>query len=257
MKLLHLSDPHIDGKGESFRAAVQRLSGLMQAGSLRPDAAVITGDLSARGDRDSYDCFQHLCSGLGLPVLVCAGNHDDPDHVSSLRGSLISGLQYQAGPMPLDYVVELGDCTLAMLDTRSSSRAEEGRLDRATVDWLDEIVLPRGRELVIALHQPPFSLVDGIAPLGNGDTLLALFGRHQNLRLALCGHIHRCTSHFSHGTPVVTINSTSHQIAFDPGTGDRPYAITSDPPMAGLVDVGAFVSVQFVPLRTPSTDALF
>jgi 3',5'-cyclic AMP phosphodiesterase CpdA len=74
VQLLHLSDPHFGGL-----AALEQIEGLEQMlPDLRPDAVVVTGDLSQRARHGEFQRARALVQAAArtAPVLVITGNHD-------------------------------------------------------------------------------------------------------------------------------------------------------------------------------------
>jgi len=74
VQLLHLSDLHFGGL-----AALDRIEGLEQMlPDLRPDAVVVTGDLSQRARHGEFQRARALVQAAArtAPVLVIPGNHD-------------------------------------------------------------------------------------------------------------------------------------------------------------------------------------
>lgn len=73
VRLFHVSDLHF---GTEDRAALAWFAGLVAAE--RPDAVVMTGDLTAAARRREFAAAQDWLVGLGVPVTVELGNHDMP-----------------------------------------------------------------------------------------------------------------------------------------------------------------------------------
>jgi 3',5'-cyclic AMP phosphodiesterase CpdA len=75
--LAHLSDPHITTgplgalPAAGLFAALGRVLGL----DPRPQAVVITGDLTDHGEPDEYRALAEILHGYPLPVYLVAGNH--------------------------------------------------------------------------------------------------------------------------------------------------------------------------------------
>ena len=84
LRIAHLSDFHL-GSGFSYSVARQAVE---LANSLRPDIAVVTGDLVARAGNESR-CAK-LLSGLRAPrgVYVIFGSHDVAAGADALRSAL-------------------------------------------------------------------------------------------------------------------------------------------------------------------------
>lgn len=73
MRLFHVSDVHF---GREDAAAVAWFDALVA--SERPDAVIMTGDLTMRARRREFDAGARWLQGLQVPVTVEVGNHDLP-----------------------------------------------------------------------------------------------------------------------------------------------------------------------------------
>ncbi|WP_277970954.1 metallophosphoesterase family protein [Sphingomonas echinoides] len=73
IRLFHVSDVHF---GREDTAAVAWFDALVHAE--RPDAVVMTGDLTMRARRREFDAGLHWLQRLPVPVTVEVGNHDLP-----------------------------------------------------------------------------------------------------------------------------------------------------------------------------------
>jgi len=72
-RLFHVSDVHF---GREDRAAIAWFDGLVHAE--KPDAVIMTGDLTMRARRHEFAAGLAWLQGLGVPVTVGVGNHDLP-----------------------------------------------------------------------------------------------------------------------------------------------------------------------------------
>ncbi len=71
--LLHLSDLHFGTENVACMQAVQQL-----CASMRPEAVVVSGDLTQRARYAQFYACKHFLDSLNLPYLVVPGNHDIP-----------------------------------------------------------------------------------------------------------------------------------------------------------------------------------
>ena len=72
-RLFHVSDVHF---GAEDKAAVAWFADTVRAE--RPDAVIMTGDLTMRARRHEFEAAARWLEGLGVPVTVEPGNHDLP-----------------------------------------------------------------------------------------------------------------------------------------------------------------------------------
>lgn len=235
--LLQLSDLHIREPGRLaygridtapyLRQAVDSIARLPQ----RPDALVITGDLTDFGRAAEYDHLRALLAPLApLPIYLMPGNHDDRDQ---LRASFPDHAHYLGHGGFVQYSVPVGGLQLVALDT-VVPHASEGGLCAERLDWLAaELERQRHRPVVIAMHHPPFRTLighmDEIGLLEGADALEAIVARHPNVERVVCGHLHRSIQVRFGGSIAATVPSPAHQVCLDLAP-DAASAWTLEPP---------------------------
>jgi len=190
--LAHLSDPHLAtgpltaGPAEGLQAALGRLLGL----PTRPDAVVITGDLTDRGDPEGYDQLAQLLADVPIPVYLATGNHDTRETFLSA----FSGTAHLAGQDRSHYVAELPGALLVVLDSLLDGSGA-GRLGSEQLAWLDDQLSRRpDTPTLLALHHPPIAVgipfLDGMRLL-DADALAEVVIAHRQVVRVVCGHVHR------------------------------------------------------------------
>lgn len=219
--LLQLSDTHIREPGRLAYGRIDTAPYLRQAvasiGRLaqRPDAVVITGDLTDFGRAAEYDHLRALLEPLALPVYLMPGNHDDrqqlrasfPDHPYLGREGFVQ------------YSVPIGGLQLITLDT-VVPQASEGSLCAERLAWLaEQLERHRQQPVVVAMHHPPFQTLighmDEIGLLSGAAELEALLARYPNVQRVICGHLHRSIQVGFAGTLALTVPSPAHQVCLD------------------------------------------
>jgi 3',5'-cyclic AMP phosphodiesterase CpdA len=228
--LVQLTDLHIREPGRLaygridtapyLRTAVQSVLRLRQ----RPQAVVITGDLSDFGRAAEYDHLAELLQPLDMPVYLLPGNHDDRDQ---MRRSFPTHDWLGAEGEFIQYAVQVGDLCLLTLDTCEPGKPH-GTLDAARLAWLDrELQAHRHQPVVIAMHHPPFETLighmDDIGLLQGAAELEAIVARYPNVERVICGHLHRAIDVRFAGTIACTTPAPGHQVALDlaPGAESR------------------------------------
>jgi 3',5'-cyclic-AMP phosphodiesterase len=228
--LLQISDTHLgaDWKedvdpDESLLRAVEAILDLPQ----RPDALVISGDLTQNGTPEEYERVRQLVAPLELPPHVLPGNHD-------LRGPMreVFGLPGE-GEEPISYVADLGPLRLVCLDSIIPG-GEAGALDEGRIEWLEAALgeEPK-RPTVLAMHHPPLATAMptfdaiGLAPEWRA-ALGEVLARHPQVLRVIAGHVHRPIVAELAGRAVVSVPSTYLQsvLKFDPA----PIGMSADPP---------------------------
>jgi 3',5'-cyclic AMP phosphodiesterase CpdA len=254
--LVQLSDLHIKKPGSVAYGHVDTAAFLRQAvesvGRLpqRPDAVVVTGDLTDFGRDDEYAHLRDLLAPLKSPVYLLPGNHDDraglrrafPDH-----GYLDIDSGGDGGAGFIQYVVTIGGLRLVAVDTVVAGQAH-GEVCDARLAWLDAcLAQDADTPTVVALHHPPFATgighMDRIG-LRRSDDLAAVIARHRQVVRVIAGHLHRSIQAGWAGTLAMTAPSTAHQVCLDLADDATPgYAM--EPPgflVHHLPDAGPLVS---------------
>jgi 3',5'-cyclic-AMP phosphodiesterase len=215
--LLQISDTHLGATWDEavdpedcLRGVVAAILELPQ----RPDALLVSGDLTTHGGPADYARVRELLEPLGLKPQVIPGNHD-------LRGPLREAFGLPgAGDEHTSHTVDLGPLRLLCVDSIIPG-ADGGALDEGRIEWI-EAALSEDRETptVIALHHPP--LLTGIpgfeeislAPESRtalGETV----ARHPQVARIVAGHVHRPMVAELAGRAVLTAPSTYMQSALD------------------------------------------
>lgn len=223
MILLHLSDLHVRPSGvpayrvvESSHLAERALRAA-RAFVPRPDAIVISGDLTDCGLPSEYDELRHMLRRHlgGVPVYLIPGNHDRREN---FRAALAEFPGVTAHPEFVQYVVDDLPVRLVMLDSVVAG-AGHGELCPRRLEWLDaRLSEAPDRPTFLVLHHPPMlcglPVYDAIN-LHTTAELGALLARHQQVERILCGHHHRSMTGRL-GTAIVSAApSAAHQGAFE------------------------------------------
>jgi 3',5'-cyclic-AMP phosphodiesterase len=235
MLLCQISDLHIKTPGAlsyrvvdtaaSLRNCVAHILGLRQ----RPDAVVVTGDLTDFGRPDEYAHLRELLAPLAMPVYLMPGNHDDR---AALREAFPEHAYLRQTEPFIQYAVDAAPLRLLALDTTNPGESG-GALDGARLAWLEaRLDEARDRPVVILMHHPPFPTGIGhMDEIGLADPgrLAAIVGRHANVERVLCGHLHRPIQVRFAGTIASTCPSPAHQVLLDLAE-DAQNAFTLEPP---------------------------
>jgi 3',5'-cyclic-AMP phosphodiesterase len=211
--LVQLSDLHVGGN-EGGKDPVPRLEAVIDAvRSLpnRPDAVLVSGDLTDDGAAENYRVACELLNRLDLPLHVLPGNHDD-------RGRIREAFELPgAGEEPVSYSVEVGALRLVLLDSNVPGQ-DPGRYDAERMAWLDEELSSEPeRPTILAVHHTP--LATGIPEwdainleASDRKALGEVVARHPQLRTIVGGHLHRVAASALAGCPVLSAPSTYLQV---------------------------------------------
>jgi 3',5'-cyclic AMP phosphodiesterase CpdA len=227
--LLQISDPHIGANwndsdpDESLLRAVEAILSLPD----RPDALLVSGDLTDNGAPAEYQRVRELLAPLELQPHVLPGNHD-------LRAPLREAFGLPGdGEEPVSYAVDLGPLRLVCLDSIIPG-AEAGSLDGGRVEWLDATLAEDGgKPTVVALHHPPMRTeLPTFERIGLAEdsraALAEVLARHPQVVRIVAGHVHRPIVAELAGRAVVTAPSIYMQVALDFASPDL--SMRAEPP---------------------------
>jgi Icc protein len=230
--LVQLSDLHIGGK-ENGMDPIPRLEAVIEAVRAlpnRPDAILVSGDLTDDGAEAGYRLAREMLARLEAPLIVIPGNHDDRGR---LRGAFdLPG----AGEEPINYSTQVGDLRLVAFDSIVPGQ-DPGDFPPEQLRWLDEeLAAEPEAPTLLALHHPP--LATGIAEWDEinllapqRDALAQIVARHPQLRGVTGGHLHRVAASALAGRPVLAAPSTYWQVSPDFEEEDK-YRVVDSPGFA-------------------------
>lgn len=208
-RFLHLSDLHLSPANAPRKAELlARIGASVARMPVRPEFAILSGDLTDRGDVESYRLLQDLLADFPLPVHLALGNHDSRRGFDAVFG---------AGDGPYHHATPAGALHLITLDTSVPGRVN-GALDAGQLAWLEaELGAHPDRPKLIVLHHPPrldpmalpWSTLDAASTASLGAVL---DGRP--IAGLLSGHVHMNRMTLWQGAPLVV--STGLHSTIDP-----------------------------------------
>jgi len=207
--VVQLSDPHIgaDWNGEDPVSGLRQVVDAVLALPNRPDAVLVSGDLSEHGSAHEYARVSEAVAAIGAPVHVIAGNHDDR---ATLRAAF--ALPGEAAG-PIQWAADLGPLRLVGLDTTIPGR-DGGALGAESLRWLDaELGRAPDQPTLLAMHHPP--VATGVAPwdaIGlppvDRAALARVLDDHAQVRRVVSGHLHQTLTAGIAGRTVLVVPST-------------------------------------------------
>lgn len=203
----------------------------------QPDLLVLSGDLTDRGDTDSYDRLSTIIKSLPFPVSMCLGNHD-------LRGNFCKTFpEVVVNDGYVQYEQETDDLRILYLDTLEEGR-HGGAYCATRAAWLSrELAAKPDRPTLIVMHHPPVDVGLEWMATDAREPWVERFSNaiagHKQIIGIICGHVHRSISVVWHGTSVVVCASSAPQTSLDlsPIDADHPDSramIIADPPAYAL-----------------------
>ncbi len=205
----------------------------------QPDLLLATGDLTDKGDVESYRRLSSAFQQCAFPVWSCMGNHDDRDNfVRAFRETPMADGFVQ-------YVIDEPHWPIRMiiLDTLEPGR-HGGAFCGTRAAWLKaRLAEETEKRTLIVLHHPPIDT--GIAWMtANPEAawvrrLREAMAGADNVIGMIAGHIHRAILTGWSGVPLAVAPSTAPQVALnlteiDPLVPDNRPMIVADPPAYAL-----------------------
>ncbi|SEN27216.1 3',5'-cyclic AMP phosphodiesterase CpdA [Sphingomonas gellani] len=190
-RLFHVSDVHFGAEDLEALAWFERL-----VAKERPDAVIMTGDLTMRATSDEFQRGGDWLRGLGVPVTLEVGNHDIPYYWDPFRRLISPYTRYAAVERMIEQPLDLPGITVVPLKTTARAQWRwnwsKGRVSPSSLRRALQLIkeAPAGDTILVAAHHP---LIEGgtrgTARTRHGDsalTALAEAGAHA----VLSGHVH-------------------------------------------------------------------
>lgn len=189
-RLFHVSDVHF---GREDKAAVAWFDALVAAE--RPDAVVMTGDLTMRARRREFDAGLAWLRSLDRPVTVEVGNHDLP-YFNPLARIFTPYRRVREIERMIEQPLELPGVAIVPLKTTARAQFRlnwaSGHVSRDALDQALALVeaVPKGKLVFVACHHPliePHKRLSKQTHRG-ADALAALM--RAGADAVLTGHVH-------------------------------------------------------------------
>jgi Icc protein len=228
--LAQLTDFHVRAAEDGDQGA-DRLAMVVEAVLAldpRPEAVVVTGDLTENGVPAEYERVGELLGPLPMPVHMLPGNHDD----GAVMNAHFPGAGSEADPW--SYSTRLGPLRLVACDTTVPGQ-DGGSLDARRLAWLaNELERERDVPTLLAMHHPPISIgvraLDEIGlPEDDRAALALLLEEHPQVARVVTGHVHTAAVGRVGGCEVFTCPSTFRPAELNLGE-ERPIELGEGPP---------------------------
>ncbi|MEL6477061.1 MAG: phosphodiesterase [Pseudomonadota bacterium] len=213
----------------------------------KPDAVIVTGDLTDIGTAEEYALLRSALDGLEAPCFVLPGNHDRREE---LRAAFHDHA-YLPETGPLQWVVEAFPLRLIGLDSVVPGKGH-GEIGAESLAWLDARLTEDPRPTLVAVHHPPFPTgilgMDKIMCL-NGAEMAAVIAKHSHVERVIAGHHHRPVQIRWARTIGQICPSVAHQVVLDFSDRARPQWVTEPPafllhrfaPETGVISHTAYI----------------
>jgi Icc protein len=219
--IAHMTDLHLRPRGLAcYRVSdtnmfAERAIRSLLALNPRPDALVVTGDLTDRSDPREYAVGRELLSRLDMPVYLLPGNHDSTEGMRREMSDFPGISENKTGK--IFYAADIGGVQLIALDTFLPGKPE-GEVGAEQLAWLDSKLRESQKPTLIALHHPP--ALSGITHMDNmglidADALAEVIAPCHHVERLICGHLHRPIIASFAGKVMTLAPSTGHQVVLD------------------------------------------
>lgn len=181
----------------------------------RPVAIIASGDLVDRGELEEYLELKRLMSESEIPIYYAMGNHDAREPFLEVFSG--AGAQTDENGF-VQYAADFGDMRMVVCDTLGGPN--HGEFDDSRAAWLARTLDEApDRPTAVILHHPPIlSGIQWMDPEPDSPWILklreVLNGREQ-VKVLMCGHIHRAFNGVFAGHTLSAAPATSIQLTLD------------------------------------------
>ena len=207
----------------------------------RPVAIIASGDLVDRGEVEEYAELKRLMAGSQIPIYYAMGNHDARAPFLEIFGGDPGCRTDENGFV--QYAVDFGDMRMVVCDTLGGPN--HGEYDDIRAGWLERTLdAAPDRPTAVILHHPPImSGIQWMDPDPRSPWIqrldAALRGREQ-VKVLMCGHIHRAfngvfAGHTLSAAPATSIQLTLDLTAVDMHVPDGREILVEEPPGYALL----------------------
>ena len=181
MEIVQLSDIHV---GAEFREGIFDQV-IEEVNSLKPDAVIITGDLTNEGLKEQYEKCKTLISKINVDrIIAISGNHDYRN----------TGYLHFKKYFPFQAINELGNGVVVVTIGTARPDRDDGEVGYRQTLWLERTMKKyENKVTILAMHHHligiPDTGSDRLTIVDAGDVLRATLDSKVNL--VLCGHKHR------------------------------------------------------------------
>ncbi|WP_327751894.1 phosphodiesterase [Sphingobium sp. SJ10-10] len=240
MLIAQITDIHLGfdpgNPGELNRQRLDMVLDRLTAGPNRPDLLLVTGDLTDRGDRESYARLAEALAPCRFPVHLCVGNHDLRDPFRAQFPNVPDAFGF------IQYAIDLDGLRILVLDTLEEGR-HGGAFCAIRAAWLRARLAEKPDvPTIIAMHHPPVELGIDWMDTASQEPWVARFTQAMcaadQVKAIVCGHVHRPVMTLWQGRQVTVCASSSPEVALDfrpinpDATDDRAMIVAEAPGLA-------------------------
>ncbi len=226
----------------------------------KPVAIIASGDLTEHGEAQEYAELKTILGETDIPIYYAVGNHDRRDtFMDAFEGP---GAQRDENGF-IQYVVDFDGVRMVVCDTLEEGKHGAGFCENRAAWLAATLDAEPDTPTIVVLHHPPIlSGVRWMDPKPDAPWIAQLADvvrDRPQIRVMLCGHVHRAFHGLLAGQVVATAPATSIQVtlnltAVDMQKPDGREILVDEPPgyvlvMAdeGLVTTHICVAGDFAP----------
>ncbi len=194
------------------------------------DFVVLSGDLSDKGFKESYELLDSVLSVLSIPCYWIPGNHDDLKVLQNISPywKLCNNKSFNIKNI---HFTLLNSVTQ---DTEGKNKAR-GKLEKKELEFLEEDLYKNSLSpSIIIIHHPP--IYSGTwkdeKMLKNYDEFFEIVDRYQNVKLILYGHQHQTLIKIRNN--VIYYSPPSASFQFD---REVKWAFENSSPGYGIIEI--------------------
>ncbi len=177
--IAHISDPHV-GSPYFVPNLMNRV--IAELNELKPDAVVVSGDLTSEGFRQEYKSWVAYAERIEAPLYTVPGNHDSRN---------VGYLHFEDLIGPRSWSVDIGGVRVVGMDS-SEPDQNEGKIGRGHYEWIArEFSQPADLKVFVLHHHLlpiPGTGRERSMVMDAGDLLEVLV--HAGVHVVLSGHKH-------------------------------------------------------------------
>ena len=214
---LHISDLHIScglrdtqNENNNPNSNLEMAINITNKLTPKPKFVIFSGDLTDKGDLESYEYLKSVISASKIPIILALGNHDNRSNFRKVfYGSEIGDPYFHAS--------EYDEFKVIVLDTSKPSKVS-GTICENQFIFLQEVLNEsKNHKVLLVLHHPP-SIDEDDLPWTTLDKKSSkeLYNclKDHDISGIFCGHIH--LNKFINWNNIPIITSSGLQSTIDP-----------------------------------------
>ena len=209
--LIQISDTHFGTEVPEVVEALLRLQA-----RLRPDAAILSGDISQRARRAEFDAARRFVDRLNCPVVIIPGNHDVPLYNLFARVFHPYGGYRRVFGSAHDNEYRIGEMLVVTVDSTKAWRHKHGQLLESQIERAAQRLRAASTNALraVVMHHPMGGSGAAVQKdLVRGHKEATLAWQRAGADLVLGGHIH-----LPYVQPVGDLNSERRLYVVQAGT---------------------------------------